>query len=286
MEKRNHYDRLDDYSQDSLRYTSMEETGHEILIMTIDIGDGRKDELLVKEDDDPQILADNFCAKHRLGLEVKQALIEQIEQNLVCHGEDDISTLLSVNKSYDSRAKRSNLESVRSSVLVPSQNSPNSNKPTPPSFEEKSIKIEEPQKKEPSTYKSPLINNYGEKLYLKGLRFIENVNRKKQDFLHQRDELEMKDTTFKPKIISKSSDRTRVQEILLRKGKERQEHIEKKRGQRLAEELSACTFSPLICKNSDKRIKTTEENSPDRFIRLYENAKVTESKLKCLNEKL
>ena len=69
-----HYNRYEEYSQDSLRYTSMEETGNEVLIMTIDIGDGRKDDLLVREDDDPKVLADNFCNKHSLGSEVKKAL--------------------------------------------------------------------------------------------------------------------------------------------------------------------------------------------------------------------
>lgn len=288
MEKRNHYERYEDYSQDSLRYTSMEETGNEILIMTIDIGDGRKDEILVKEDDDPHTLAENFCAKHRLGSEVKEALIEQIEQNLVYQAaEDDMSTLLSVNKSYESRAKRSNLESVRSSVGVPSQNTPNSNKPTPPSFEEKSIKIEETREtNEHPTSKSPILSNYGEKMYLKGLRFIENVNKKKNDYIQQRSELEMKDTTFRPKINSKSTERSRVQELLLKKGRERQENIERKRGQKLAEELSVCTFSPLLCKNSEKIVKVSDENSPDRFVRLYENAKVTENKQRVLNEKM
>ena len=244
-----HYNRYEEYSQDSLRYTSMEETGNEVLIMTIDIGDGRKDDLLVREDDDPKVLADNFCNKHSLGSEVKKALIEQIEHNLEQRVEEDMSTLLSVNKSYESKAKKSNTESIRNYGRIGSENTPIYSKPTTPQSGEQLIKLEEIRDSKEYS-KNPGITNYGQKLYLKGIRFIENVNKKKENIKKERTEKEMQDTTFKPKINSKSSDRKQVQELLLRKGRERQENIERKRGEKLAEELSACTFSPLINKKT------------------------------------
>ena len=287
MDKRHHYDRYEEVSQDSLRYTSMEETNNEVLIITIDIGDGRKDDLSVKEDDDPQLLAEMFCKKHKLGPEVKKALVEQIEQNLELHVEDDISTLLSVNKSYESRAKRSNQESVRSSLGIGSENTPISVKqPLPSSYEKKNTKIEEIRNsKESIISKNASMNNYGEKLYLKGIRFIENANKKKLNYIQERKEKEMQDTTFKPKINSKNSDRKQVQEILLKKGREKQEHIERKRGEVLEKELSACTFSPFINKSSEKLTKSSEQASPNRFMKLYENAKVTQNKIKLISEK-
>ena len=288
MDKRHQYDRYEDYSQDSIRYTSMEEAKNEVLVLTIDIGDGRKDELSVKEDDDPHLLAENFCKKHKLSIEVKQALIEQIEQNLELHVEDDISTFLSVNKSYDSKAKKSNQESVRSSSGIGSENTPIPNKQIPPVYERKNKKLEEIRdSKETVSFKNNSVNNYGEKLYLKGIRFIENTNKKKLNYIEERKQKEMQDTTFRPRINSKNSEnseRQHVQELLLRKGREKQEHIERKRGEKLAEELSACTFSPFINKSSEKTLKN-DESSPNRFMRLYENAKATQNKIKMINDK-
>lgn len=285
MDKRHQYGRYEEISQESLNYTSMEETGQELLIITIDIGDGRKDDLTVKDDDDPRVLAEVFCRKHKLGPEVQQALVEQIEQNLELHVEDDISTLLSVNKSFESKIKKSNQESIRSSLGIGSENTPIFSKP-PRVFEVKPKGQEIRQSREIPIFKDQALNNYGERLYNKGIRFIENVNKKKQNFIQKRSEKEMKEVTFKPIINSNSSERKLVQEMLLKKGKERQENIERKRGEKLAEELSVCTFSPLINKQTEKSYKRVEQGSPDRFMRLYDNAKVTQNKIKMINEKL
>jgi hypothetical protein len=285
MDKRYQFDRYEDYSHDSLRYTSMEESGNEVLIMTIDIGDGRKDDLLVREDDDPRILAENFCKKHSLGQDIKKALIDQIEQNLEIHADDDNSTLLSVNKSYESKPKKNEIDSIRSSLGLGTENHLNNKRSATPLVQDKKKKIEEVREsRRDFVSKSPSIDNYGQKMYLKGIRFIENVNRKKEDILKKKNEKEMQDTTFRPKINSKNTDRAKVQEILLKKGKERQENIERKRGEKLAVELSACTFSPLINKKSEKNIKNLE-TSASRFVKLYENAKSTQNKIKLINDK-
>lgn len=287
MEKRNFYERYEDISQDSLRYTSIEEAGNEKLIITIDIGDGRKDELIVCEDDDPLTLAQEFCIKHALGQAACKALAQQIEQNLELHADDEISTLISVNKSYDIKGKKDQPEATRNSSRLFNDRSVMSSKMPCSTIEEKVFHSPESKiSKENEKISFSPINNYGEKLYMKGLRFIENVKKKKSRISEEQVEKEMQGVTFKPKINTKSNNRNIVENILLRKGKEKQEHIERKRGEKLAEELSECTFSPNICKKSEKINKSQERNSPNRFLHLYNNAKVSQTKLKLNNEKM
>ena len=54
----------------------------EILIITIDIGDGRKDEIRAYEHDDSDQLALDFCFKHSLGVRAKMLLTDEIEKYL------------------------------------------------------------------------------------------------------------------------------------------------------------------------------------------------------------
>lgn len=285
MERRGYFERFEDLSQDSLRYTSIEEAGSEKLIITIDIGDGRKDELVVCEDDDPLTLAKEFCAKHHLGQAACKALAEQIEQNLDLQPEDELSTLISVNKSYDVRSRRTPNDSSPSQIFNDQA----------VSSKQAAIKTEEKVLKSPETKSSSIekvqshspIDNYGQKLYVKGLRFIENVEKKKHKISQDKVKEEMKEVTFRPRINSnKNVSRNLVEDFLLRKGKEKQEHIERKRGEKLAQELSDCTFSPNICKKSEKINRSQEKSSPNRFIHLYNNAKVTRSKVAQNNEKM
>ena len=276
MDRRYQYE---EYSQESLRYTSIEDTGTEKLIITIDIGDGRRDEIVVRENDNPKVLAEAFCAKHHLNNLACKALIEQIDQNVALHMEEQSNSLVSINKSFDSKSKKSNINSVRSSSGFFNELTPFSIKPTTPSVESKSPmnRLRETRKENTSP-----ISNYGEKLYMKGLRFMEQIQKKKLELKVQQTEKELKETTFSPIINSKTTKRPDVEKILLQKGRVMQENIEKKRGEQLAEQLSECTFSPMIS-NKVERVRGGDKNSPDRFMRLYENAKIIQNKMKNFN---
>ena len=62
---------------------SLEEHGEEILILSIDIGDGRKDQIKIHEKDNSDQLALEFCSKHRLGPRTKIILAEEIDKNKI-----------------------------------------------------------------------------------------------------------------------------------------------------------------------------------------------------------
>jgi hypothetical protein len=274
MDRRYQYD---EYSQDSLRNTSFEDNRQEKLIITIDIGDGRRDEIIVKEFDNPRALAEAFCQKHHLNQLACKALIDQIEQNVETQIEEQ-NSLYSINKSYDSKVKKSNFTSGVSSSGFLNDFTTFSIKQTTPSIEERSPISSVAKARKPIS--SPL-NNVGQKLYMKGLKFIENVQKKKLELKVQQTEKELKESTFSPIINSKSTKRPEVENILISKGKVIQENIEKKRGLKLAEQLSECTFSPMISKKAEKTSK--EKPSPDRFVKLYENAKSIQNKIQFMN---
>ena len=276
MDRRYHYD---DYSQDSLRNTSFEDNRQEKLIITIDIGDGRRDEIIVREYDNPRSLAEAFCQKHHLNELACKALIEQIESNVEAPAEEYNQSLISINKSFESKSKKSIFPSGVSSSGFLNDFTTFSIKQTTPSIDEKSpiSSIKETRK----SSHSPL-NNVGEKLYLKGLKFMENVQKKKLELKVQQSEKEMKETTFSPIINSRTTKRNDVENILIKKGRVIQENIEKKRGLQLAEQLSECTFSPMISRKQEKACKE-QDKSPDRFVRLYENAKTIQSKIQSMN---
>ena len=65
----------------------------ELLVMTIDLGNGAKDSLRVFEGDDPLELAINFCAKHGLGLQLREPLAQNIYNNIEQVLNESVSTL-------------------------------------------------------------------------------------------------------------------------------------------------------------------------------------------------
>jgi hypothetical protein len=68
-------------SDDVAKY-SLDGQEKELLIMTIEIGDGQKDTLRVFENDDPNELAKQFCEKHGLNPNIVYPLAQNIYANM------------------------------------------------------------------------------------------------------------------------------------------------------------------------------------------------------------
>ena len=60
----------------------LDDIDKEILILSIDIGDGRRDIIKVHEKSSVDKLAIEFCSKHKLGAKAKIALADEIEKKL------------------------------------------------------------------------------------------------------------------------------------------------------------------------------------------------------------
>jgi len=270
------------------------EAGREILIMTIDIGNGQTDELLVHEEDEPEAIARFFCIKHSLGPKVKEAIQKQIEYN--------IERILNDESCLEpSWGNISPVESPKE-VKKPKGSSqftyqPNINQRSKQmaqgrfagSVHERlhnlSKKSESPPKRTPARPKARSSSmhevsetNYGTKLYYKGLKMQEKKDTLIQVERQKKYQSELNGISFKPKINSKRLERSQVPEFyLIQKGKEKLEHIEKLKGLKLAEEKEKCTFRPQIDKRSS--MLAERKASPDRHLQLYREAQERQAKL-------
>ena len=54
----------------------------QLLIITIDIGEGKKEQIFIHENDDPTELALNFCQKNNLTNKIVPVLVKNINDNL------------------------------------------------------------------------------------------------------------------------------------------------------------------------------------------------------------
>lgn len=73
--------------------SQINDTNKALLIMNINIGDGKKYSLSVMEGDDPFDLARNFCKKHNLEDNVVEALAQNIYDNMEQVLQDTVSTM-------------------------------------------------------------------------------------------------------------------------------------------------------------------------------------------------
>jgi len=80
-EVQNGQEQMDNY-QPSVGQSSPDGKNKELLIMTIEIGDGNRDTLRVFEDDDPYELARRFCELHQLNPQIVEPLAHNIYANI------------------------------------------------------------------------------------------------------------------------------------------------------------------------------------------------------------
>jgi len=81
----NAQEQIDNYQQQhqqSIGQSSPDGKNKELLIMTIEIGDGNRDTLRVFEDDDPYELAQKFCQIHQLNPQIVEPLAHNIYANI------------------------------------------------------------------------------------------------------------------------------------------------------------------------------------------------------------
>ena len=140
----------------------MEDKARVILILNIKIDKTRSEDLLIREDDEPDEIAEKFCEKFGLSANTKEILIKHIESNLDSFIEEEIQA------------------SLNSSIIDNARGQPNNH----PTMHKRSISAK----------------NYGEVLYNKGIMMKQKVKHMIQTHKQSLLEKEMLNTTFKPKI--------------------------------------------------------------------------------------
>ena len=167
-------------SQNSL-CSSSEEPGREILVLTIDIGHGRTDEIVIREHESPRFVAREFCRKHQLSPEAEKVLINVIKQH--------VHTRPVVEVSMMAEQKSRNEEQSKACMSVTSKEESK--------IKEETTVREAEVSKQSKSYQKP---NYGERLYQVGLIQKEKTEKKMNDMRERLNQEKMKDITFKPSI--------------------------------------------------------------------------------------
>jgi hypothetical protein len=210
---------------------SNDDLNSELLILQIELADGKTEQLTLHEQDNLDTVVKTFCEKCDLGPISQEYLLEEIEKNL-----DAI---------------------YQNSLYKPAES------------------IEQESREETSEIDA---SNKGCELYLKGIKMRQRAERKRQAFRNEREAKEMQGTTFKPRTNSAAKRNKPPEQILLEKGRQMAESIEKKRNDRDNKEMSDCTFSPEINKNSGK-MKQSVLRSPERYKSLYQDAQNIQEKI-------
>jgi hypothetical protein len=214
----------------------------ELLIMTIDLGEGLKDKIVVYEEDEPRTVARQFCLRHGLGPQIQQALLSSIIENLEFEETQPNSLHESLDGNRTKKYSTPQLESGRSdskdkkftSTIKRRLNFNEDRTFTPKKFESpKKIVRGRPALKpndrmnrsssrtncktkprnelnESTTYNnaSPTrVNqscNIGQRLYYKGIKKKEVQDRRMENMRKEKTEKELSGITFKPMLASSS----------------------------------------------------------------------------------
>ena len=116
--------------------------------------------------------------------------------------------------------------------------------------------------------KTRAYSNIGERLYIKGIKMkqrLEIRNEKvRESFLAK----EKRELTFKPETNSPKRRQINLEQLLIFKGKQKNEKIVKRKSEKKLEIMSKCTFSPKI---NNKAIESCR-NISQRFDTLYKDA--------------
>ena len=246
----------------------------DVLVMTVEIGDGRQDTLYVKEEDSPEALAYEFSQKHGLDPVATSLLVDLISQNKEAAKRRipkqtkaserstapiEVDSFKPKVKARDSAAKGSVYDRLYQRKKKPA--------------------VEKPRSASVSSRQSGNGSfNYGEWLYIRGMQSKESLKRASETKKQVEKETVERDLTFHPTINRKSSllsprYTTRTEDLLLRKEAEKKEKLEMRKLQMEEEKLKECSFTPRI--NQRSQMLDTSRSSASakpRFEDLYQEA--------------
>ncbi|OMJ94436.1 hypothetical protein SteCoe_2334 [Stentor coeruleus] len=214
----------------------MEKSSRVVLLLNIKIDNTRNEDVPIYENDEPEDVAEQFCKKFNLPDIAKQFIIKSIEDNLDNYIIEELGKTTNNLSSITSHAKK------LSSPL-------NCHR------------------------KSESNQNYGEFLYTKGLMMkqkVENMMQaKRQNIL----DIEMKNSTFKPKITP-----------FVGRMRTASAEYSKKRSQKMIEDQNTYTFKPKI-NNYRGKSKENKEKT-DKCVELFNSAVAIKQKLDSKREKM
>lgn len=101
----------DRYSSHSEKDNLEDTRGKELLTITVEIGNGQKENIIIYENDDAQQVSDAFCNKHGINDELKVIFTNQIAENIMQVKEE----IAQENRRIEEESKESREESYKNS---------------------------------------------------------------------------------------------------------------------------------------------------------------------------
>ncbi|CAG9317406.1 unnamed protein product [Blepharisma stoltei] len=247
----------------------------ELLAMTVEIGDGRQDIIIIYENDDPSQLAQDFAKKHFLDKSMQHSLESLIKQNKEAVMKNaklqDPGKVQDFYGSYSSSRQQEVIQQRDNKKKKPkaaAKDDFNYNAPNDaPHISSGSIYerlAKQSKTARPKTASSastsqlhtnkqnPSKRNYGEWLYLKGLKQKETAKQKIENKKNEIEEKSAKEFTFTPSInktsgsVASSRNEDKLENYLIKKGKQYEEHKEKIKAEVEEEQMKECSFVPAI----------------------------------------
>lgn len=265
--------------------------GREILVMTVDVGKGQKEDITVREEDEPSELARNFALKHKLDQELEEALAQQIEHNIdlliqeqtpqkpfkqqyMEHWNQELEKKLRKEPKFQPKIDQNSEKIAKSKHSAPVFERLHSRASKTPKSQENSYRSQQSTRRQ-----SP---NYGEHLYYKGKLSKEKLEQKRLTERLKRQEEEDSQLTFKPRINLNSSDIVKRSGSSSRDSKKEYSNFWK--AELMAAESKICTFTPKVNPTSKKLLKNKPKK--DIFNDLYKEAKSKKARQENIAEEL
>ena len=270
----------------------------EYLVMTVEIGDGRTDIITIHENDDPSFLAQEFASKHNLDISLQKSLSKLIRQNQELvekkntidgdienwsdwpgsnhqsqnYGKYDAFTPKINEKSRKIMAKCERRGTVYERLYQKFK------KPNETKDNTKTLDVS-------SKSKSTNNINYGEWLYVRGMKMKEAAKKISEEKKKEMQEKDEKELTFSPNINKVSSIISpryyeKPEEILYKKAEKVKQKIELLKLKADEEALKECKFVPKInqgprTRDSDKPIHEKlylhAEKQKEKMLQIREN---------------
>jgi len=236
--------------------TEVSQSSVPLLIMTVDIGNGRQDTLPIYDGDSAQDLASSFALKHGLTSTVKKQL-----EGLIKRKKADAGVFVASRGSL-SRNSTSHQTSIYGNRLAQSQSAEQLTVTSPRSFS--AMKSTQQPASRPG--------NYGEWMYQ---RELQSKEKRRLDQLRVTTSRQPRPTSPR---TSKNSSRIRstsesTEDLLIQRGEATQQKIKILRSKAMAEELSGCTFRPAVNPRSERLDRSASASrGVERFNKLYGDA--------------
>lgn len=286
-----------DASSEEKTLNSDSKNNQEYLVMTVEIGDGRTDIITIHEYDDPSYLAQEFAAKHNLDLSLQKSLSKLIRQNqeLVEKKntiDGDIENWSDWPGSNHQSQHFVNYDMFTPKINAKSRKLMSKCERRGTVYERLYQKVKKPAETKESTKtldnstknKSTNNINYGEWLYVRGMKMKEAAKKTSEEKKKEILEKDQKELTFSPtinKISSMMSPRyyEKPEEILYKKAETTKKKLELLKLKADEEALKECKFTPTINprprvrsqKNIHEELYLQAEKQKEKMLMIREN---------------